>query len=199
MLNLIDRIDILSLLFSKPDGFIEERILEGNMGEMLETAFPNLKWEDFSKDEFIKNAAEKIERDYLYLFIGVSSPLASPYASSYYKKESRLMDRPARDNIKLMKKWGLELEESYKDLPDHILTTLNIVSVLLAHKENVEEEVLKRELDQDIYNTIKNMEWLDKFRESILEHEEAKVYSKFTDALIETFQEMKTSWENSQA
>ena len=125
--------------------------------------------------------------------------MASPYASSYYRKESRLMDIPARDNIKLMKKWGLEMEEDYKDLPDHILTTLNIVSVLLEHRENVEEEVLKREISQDIYNTIKNMEWLNTFKENILEHEEAKVYSKFTDALIETFQEMKLSWENSQA
>lgn len=194
-----EKIDILTLLFSKPDEFIKDRIIEGNMGEMLETAFPNFKWEDFSDAEFNKNAAEKIERDYLYLFIGVSNPLASPYASSYYRKESRLMDKPARDNIKLMKKWGLEMEEDYKDLPDHILTTLNIVSVLLEHRENVEEEVLKREISQDIYNTIKNMEWLNTFKENILEHEEAKVYSKFTDALIETFQEMKLSWENSQA
>lgn len=194
-----EKIDILTLLFSKPDGFIKDRIIEGNMGEMLETAFPNFKWEDFSDEEFNKNAAEKIEKDYLYLFIGVSSPLASPYASSYYRKKSRLMDKPARDNIRLMKKWGLEMEESYKDLPDHILTTLNIISVLLEHKDNVEEEVLKREISEDIYNTIKNMEWLEIFRERIAENEEAKVYSKFTDALIETFQEMKLSWENSQA
>ena len=109
------------------------------------------------------------------------------------------MDKPARDNIRLMKKWGLEMEESYKDLPDHILTTLNIISVLLEHKDNVEEEVLKKEISEDIYNTIKNMEWLEIFRERIAENEEAKVYSKFTDALIETFQEMKLSWENSQA
>lgn len=194
-----EKIDILTLLFSKPDGFIKDRIIEGNMGEMLETAFPNFKWEDFSDEEFNKNAAEKIEKDYLYLFIGVSSPLASPYASSYYRKKSRLMDKPARDNIRLMKKWGLEMEESYKDLPDHILTTLNIISVLLEHKDNVEEEVLKKEISEDIYNTIKNMEWLEIFRERIAENEEAKVYSKFTDALIETFQEMKLSWENSQA
>lgn len=194
-----EKIDILTLLFSKPDGFIKDRIIEGNMGEMLETAFPNFKWEDFSDGEFNKNAAEKIEKDYLYLFIGVSSPLASPYASSYYRKKSRLMDKPARDNIRLMKKWGLEMEESYKDLPDHILTTLNIISVLLEHKDNVEEEVLKKEISEDIYNTIKNMEWIEIFRERIAENEEAKVYSKFTDALIETFQEMKLSWENSQA
>ena len=40
-----EKIDILTLLFSKPDGFIKDRIIEGNMGEMLETAFPNFKWE----------------------------------------------------------------------------------------------------------------------------------------------------------
>lgn len=199
MTNIKERIDILTLLFSKPDGFIEERLIEGNMGEMLETAFPTLKWEEFHSSEFVKKAAEKIEKDYLYLFIGVSSPLASPYASSYYREESRLMDKPARDNIKLMKKWGLELEEEYKDLPDHILATLNIVSVLLEHKENVQEEILKREIDEDIYKTIKNTKWIEEFKENISENEEGKVYSKFAEALLETFQEMKTSWENSQA
>lgn len=97
-----------------------------------------------------------------------------------------------------MKKWGLEPEEEYKDLPDHILATLNIVSVLLEHKENVQEEILKREIEEDIYKTIKNTKWIEEFKKNISENEEGKVYSKFAEALLETFQEMKQSWENSQ-
>lgn len=194
-----EKIDILTLLFAKPDGFLQARLIEGNMGEMLETAFPNFKWDDYADPEFTKNAADRIAKDYLYLFIGVSKPLASPYASSYYRERARLMDKPARDNIRLMKKWGLEVEENYKDLPDHILTTLNILAVLIEHRENVQEEVLKQELSVDIYNTVKDMDWLETFRDRIAQHEEAKVYSKFTDALIETFKEIRDQWENSQA
>lgn len=189
-MNLKEKIDILTLLFSKPNDFIKERIKDKTMGEMLETAFPTISFDEFFNEEFIKETLDKIEKDYTYLFIGASSPLASPYESSYYRKESRLMDKPARDHIKLMIKWGLELEEDFNDLPDHIVSKLSIISVLLEHKENVEEVELKREIDKDIENITKDLTWIEKFVEKIEKNEEGKFYSKIGKALINTLGEI---------
>ena len=100
------------------------------------------------------------------------------------------MDKPARDQIKLMIKWGLELEEDFNDLPDHIVSKLSIISVLLEHKENVEEVELKREIDKDIENITKDLTWIEKFVEKIEKNEEGKFYSKIGKALINTLGEI---------
>lgn len=190
MIKLAEKVDVLALLFSKPNDFIIERIKDKTMREMLETAFPKFSWEDFSNEDFIENIVEKIERDYLYLFVGVSKPLASPYESSYFRKEPRLMDKPARKHIKLMEKWGLELDESFKDLPDHIVAKLSIISVLLRHKEEVDEEVLKAEIDKDIRAISQDLTWIENFKENIKENEEGHFYSKIAEALYDTLKDL---------
>lgn len=189
-MKLAEKLDILSLLFSKPDDFLKERIKDGSLGEMLETAFPEMSFEEFKDESYKKTLEEKIDKDYLYLFVGVSKPLASPYESSYYRKDSRLMDRPARDMIKLMKKWGLAFEEDYKDLPDHLAAKLGVLSILLKHKEEVEEEILKAEIDKDIKSITKDMAWLETFKERIEENEEVIFYSKIAQATIDTLKEV---------
>ncbi|MDO5028110.1 MAG: molecular chaperone TorD family protein [Bacillota bacterium] len=185
-----EKLDLLSLLFSRPDEFIKERIKDGSLGEMLETAFPQLSFSEFKDPAYRKNLEEKISKDYLYLFVGVSKPLASPYESSYYKKDSRLMDKPARDMIKLMKKWGLEFDQAYKDLPDHIGAKLAVIATLLDHKDQVQEEVLKAEIDKDIKEITKNMTWLESFKEKISANEEVVFYSKLSQAIIDSLKEI---------
>lgn len=189
-MKLQEKLDILSLLYSKPDDFIKEKIIEGSLGEMLSTAFPHLSFEEFREEAYRKKLVEKISKDYLYLFVGVSSPLASPYESSYYRKDSHLMEKPARDIIKLMKKWGLEFEEDYKDLPDHIKAKLAILSLLLDHKENVQEEILKIEINKDIKTLTKDITWLETFKEKIKAGEEITFYSKIAQATIDTLKEL---------
>lgn len=196
--EIIDRVELLSLLFSKPKDFIKENILEGDMEKVLNSSFPGYDWEDFGNEEFQKKTSERIDKDYLYLFIGVSSPLASPYHSSYYRKgkRSRLMDEPARKNIRIMKKWGLEPKEGEKELPDHIAFTLNIMGELLRHYNRVEEEVLKRELKEDISSIIEDRDWLYTFKEKILENEETGFYGKLVDPLLDTYEEIEKEFSN---
>lgn len=189
-MKLKEKLDILSLLYSRPDDFIKEKILDGSLGEMLETAFPLTSFEEFKDESYRKSLEEKISKDYLYLFVGVSSPLASPYESSYYRKDSHLMEKPARDMIKIMKKWGLDFEEDYKDLPDHIRAKLAVISLLLDHKDRVQEDVLKAEIDKDIKMLTKNMTWLEVFKEKISAGEEISFYSKIAQATIDTLKEL---------
>lgn len=189
-MKLQEKLDILSLLYSKPDDFIKEKIIDESLGEMLSTAFPHLSFEEFKDEAYRKALEEKISKDYLYLFVGVSSPLASPYESSYYRKDSHLMEQPARDMIKLMKKWGLDFEEDYKDLPDHIRAKLAVISLLVDHKDRVEEEVLKAEIDKDIALLTKNMAWLEVFKEKIQAGEEVEFFSKIAQATIDTLKEL---------
>lgn len=194
--EIIERVELLSLLFSKPKDFIKDSILDGEMKEVLVEAFPSFSWDEFDDEEYRKKVYERLDKDYLYLFIGVSNPLASPYHSSYIKPadRSRLMDKPARRNIRLMKKWGMEKVEDEKELPDHIAFTLNIVGELLRHYNRVEEDVLKREIKSDVTTIIEDRQWLEKFKEKIKENEETGFYGKLVDPLIKTFEEIEKSW-----
>lgn len=189
-MKLQEKLNILSLLYARPDDFIKEKIADGSLGEMLEMAFPKRSFEEFKDESYRKTLEEKISKDYLYLFVGVSSPLASPYESSYYRKDSHLMEKPARDMIRIMKKWGLDFEDDYKDLPDHIRAKLAVIALLLDHRDKVEEEILKAEIDKDIKMLTKNMAWLEVFKEKILAGEEVSFYSKIAQATIDTLKEL---------
>lgn len=194
----IDRVELLSLLFSKPKDFIKDSVLEGDMTKVLEESFPKFDWKDFRDKDFRKKVYDRLDKDYLYLFIGVSSPLASPYHSSYFRegKRSRLMDEPARKNIRIMKKWGLEPKEGEKELPDHIAFTLNIVGELLRHYNRVEEDVLKSELKEDILSIIEDRDWIYTFKDKILENEETGFYGKLVDPLLKTYEEIEKEFSN---
>lgn len=191
MITLLEKIDLLILLLSKPEDFLIDRIKDNSLEEMLTGAFPQISFENLKNEEQKEEIIKKIEKDHLYLFVGASKPLASPYESSYFRKESRLMDKPAKDHLKIMNKWGLTKDAEYKDLPDHILSKLNIISILLNHKEKVKEKELKLEIQKDIKELLKNETWTEEFVEKIKENEEVEFYSKIGEALNLTFEELR--------
>lgn len=185
-----EKIDILAFLLSKPDEFLKERIKDRSVVEMLKTAFPNFYFDEFD-DEFLENLYNNIDSEYLYLFVGVSKPLASPYVSSYYREKSHLMDEPAKNVIAIMKKWGIKPYDSYKDLPDHIVSILALLSILENHLGDVEEPELKAEIKKDIDSIVRELDFLDRFLENIKREEKTGFYSKIVEILIETIGEMK--------
>ena len=188
----IERLEILNVLLSKPDDFIKSNISENKLIEVLNEVFPEKNWEYFNESEFKDNILENISRDYLYLFVGVSKPLASPYMSSYYRANSRLMDMPAREILALMKKWGIEKDSEYKDLPDHFLTIINLMSVLLSSSLELEEELLIDDINDDIRELAgKTYDYLPKVIEKVVEHERANYYSVFLQLLMDEMENLK--------
>lgn len=174
----VEKLEVLGLLLSKPDDFLITSIRENKLAEVLATVFPSEDWSRFSQGKYTQELLEYIARDYLYLFVGVSKPLASPYMSSYYRANSRLMDVPARNMLALMKKWGIEVDDEYRDLPDHFATVISLMSTLIKISFELEEEVLKAELTGDIEKLADDAcEFLPKVIEKASEFEKVKYYS----------------------
>lgn len=186
-----EKIDILSILFQRPDEFVIDNINNGNLREMLGMAFPLFDLHELESSEYREELVNTIKKDYLYLFIGVSKPLASPYQSSYYRKHSRLMDKPAGRIIQIMKKWQIEVDESYRDLPDHIVNILNLLSILLNYREENTDPIIERELKEDIKTIVEDEEWLIRFRDNIKESEDVRFYSILADMLIEVMGQVR--------
>ncbi len=177
-LKQVEKLEVLGLLLSKPDDFLITSIRENKLAEVLATVFPSEDWSRFSQGEYTQELLKYISRDYLYLFVGVSKPLASPYMSSYYRANSRLMDVPARNMLALMKKWGIEVDDEYRDLPDHFATVISLMSTLIKISFELKEEVLKAELTSDIEKLANDAcEFLPKVIEKVSEFEKVEYYS----------------------
>lgn len=177
------KLKALALIFDKPANFVLQAIEDGSLLTGLKEVFPQESWDTLVNPCF---SLEELERDYLYLFIGVSKPLASPYASSYYKEKSRLMDKPAKEILALLKKWSIHVESDYKDLPDHIVFILQLLVVLKEMKDNLDDDKLPV-LEGDMGN-LKNLllAFTDDFFERIKNNENTCFYSLFENPMKES-------------
>jgi putative dimethyl sulfoxide reductase chaperone len=83
--------------------------------------------------------------DYTSLFLGPSEPLALPYGSIWLTGEKTLNQESTLAAKALYERAGFEIDESFKDLPDHIAVELEFLYVLLfrevefRHKRNEED------------------------------------------------------------
>lgn len=184
-----DRLGLLSLLLGEPDDFIRTSLQSGSIVEMLEMAFPQKSWESIKSEQQREKMISCINKDYLYLFVGVSSPLASPYASSYFRKEHhRLMDVPAKKILRLMKKWQIRVDDSHHDLPDHIVAINNLVLLLLQMSDESEDKTMQEELLSDVHSIIRDtLVWLPRFIDKIETYEECGFYSMLLSSLKEQY------------
>lgn len=73
---------------------------------------------------------------YTRLFLGPPTVLAPPYASYYLDKNSSVMGPSTIRLIQLYRAAGLNLDEDFKEMPDHIAVILEFLYYLLF-KENL--------------------------------------------------------------
>jgi len=73
--------------------------------------------------------------DYTRLFLGPTNALAQPYASVWLTGEKTLMQDSTAAVVELYRQGGFELDESFRELPDHIAAELEFV-YLLAYRQN---------------------------------------------------------------
>jgi putative dimethyl sulfoxide reductase chaperone len=72
--------------------------------------------------------------DYARLFLGPTEILASPYGSSWLTGEKTLMQESTVAILDLYRAGGFEMEEKFRELPDHIAAELEFL-YLLIHRE----------------------------------------------------------------
>lgn len=179
LMNKGNKLKILSLLMDKPKGFILEQVekkqIEGVLKDLcIKIDLTNLE----------ENNSEGIVHDYTYLFVGASAPLASPYASSYYRKDSRLMDKPARDIIRLMKKWGVEMSDDTGELPDHLKVILSFLGELYILRSKTTKSLLVDEIEKDIKSLEEIIDgFIYKMKEKVKENQTVIFYSIILDVI----------------
>lgn len=87
-------------------------------------------------EEFAAAGADQLLLDYTRLFQGPTLIIAKPYGSSWLEGPNRLMGESTLKVLALYQEGGFEMDEEFRELPDHIAAELEFL-YLLIHRENM--------------------------------------------------------------
>lgn len=86
-------------------------------------------------EEFERSSLEELLLDYSRLFLGPFEILAKPYGSVWLEGEKVVMGETTMAVLDLYREGGFELDENFREVPDHIAAELEFL-YLLIFKEN---------------------------------------------------------------
>ena len=86
-------------------------------------------------EAFRATAAQALLLDYTRLFLGPMDILAKPYGSVWLDQEKTLMNDSTMALLDLHKEAGFEMDEEFRELPDHVAAELEFL-YLLIFREN---------------------------------------------------------------
>jgi TorA maturation chaperone TorD len=86
-------------------------------------------------EEFSSVRPENLLLDYTRLFLGPLHMIAKPYGSVWIDREMTLMQDSTMAVLELYEEGGFEMDESFRELPDHIAAELEFL-YLLIFQEN---------------------------------------------------------------
>ncbi len=126
----------LAACFYEPDAAFEE---EGMFSALLDAA----KQLDASLGPYAQRLGEQFRAtkidtlllDYTRLFLGPMDILAKPYGSVWLDEEKTLMGESTMAVLELYREADFEMDEEFKELPDHIAAELEFL-YLLIFREN---------------------------------------------------------------
>jgi len=85
-------------------------------------------------DAFAAEDAQELLVDYTRLFLGPVDALAQPYGSVWIEQRQSLMQDSTLAVISLYEAGGVEVDEDFRDLPDHIVAELEFLYLLLFRR-----------------------------------------------------------------
>ena len=121
----------LAACYYLPDGdlIIKLKGLERQLGELGSGA---LSYAARMRSELQgAKELEKLKIDFARLFAGPYSLLAPPYGSVYLEGERQIMGDSTLDVQNRYRKEGVELSDSFRDVPDHIAVELEFMYFLI--------------------------------------------------------------------
>ena len=86
-------------------------------------------------EAFAVTDPETLLVDYTRLFLGPVNALAKPYGSVWMSGEATLMQDSTMDVLGLYREGGFDLDEGFRELPDHVAAELEFLYLLL-YREN---------------------------------------------------------------
>jgi TorA maturation chaperone TorD len=82
-------------------------------------------------EAFTADDTQTLLVDYTRLFLGPVQPLAKPYGSVWLTGETTLMQEATMAVLELYRQGGFDIDEEFRELPDHIAVELEFLYLLL--------------------------------------------------------------------
>lgn len=120
--------------------FAEERLFE-SMRDAAAHISPDLAAEAAGLGEaFAAAALEDLLVDYTRLFLGPTEILAQPYGSVWLTDEKTLMQDATVAVLDLYRQGGFEMDEGFRELPDHVAAELEFLYLMLFRENEAEQK-----------------------------------------------------------
>jgi putative dimethyl sulfoxide reductase chaperone len=126
---------------------------------------------------FLSEPVDKLLLDYTRLFLGPNGALAQPYGSVWLSGEKTLMHDSTLALEALYADAGFELDDDFRELPDHIAAELEFLYLL-----DFRIDAARRSADVEALATFTRL------RERLLAEHLARWVPLFTDAVMTTAQ-----------
>jgi TorA maturation chaperone TorD len=122
----------LSGCYYEPGPEFTEENLFGSMLAAATLVDPELAAQARKLGEaFAADDTQTLLVDYTRLFLGPVQPLAKPYGSVWLTGEATLMQEATLAVLELYREGGFEIDEEFRELPDHVAVELEFLYLLL--------------------------------------------------------------------
>ena len=142
----------LAACYYQPDpAFAEERMFDSMLDAAMRIDPAIAAQARRLGEEFSAEGPESLLLDYTRLFLGPSHAIAAPYGSVWLEDQKTLMGDSTMAAVALYEEGGFEIEEEFRELPDHIAAELEFLYLLIYRENegqrNGEPETLKAATD----------------------------------------------------
>lgn len=115
--------------------FAEEKVFDSMLGAATRIHPDLAAYARRLGEEFDTEGAENLLLDYTRLFLGPTQIIAKPYGSVWLERQDKLMGESTVKVLELYQECGFEMDEEFRELPDHIAAELEFL-YLLIYREN---------------------------------------------------------------
>jgi TorA maturation chaperone TorD len=115
--------------------FAEEKVFESMLGAATRIHPDLVPHARRLGVEFSADGPQSLLLDYTQLFLGPNHIIAKPYGSAWMSGEKTLMQDSTMAVEQLYQEGGFEIDEDFRELPDHIAAELEFL-YLLIYREN---------------------------------------------------------------
>jgi TorA maturation chaperone TorD len=99
-------------------------------------------------EHFEREGLDTLLVDYTRLFLGPTNPSAKPYGSFWLTAEKTLMQTSTLAVHELYREAGFELDESFRELPDHIAAELEFLYLLIYREAEARHAANTEQVDR---------------------------------------------------
>ena len=144
---------------------------------------PEYKYMNAINDELQKMIFEDLKIEFTKLFLGPFEVLVPPYGSCYIEGTKKIMQESTIKVKDYYINYGVNVEEGFNDLPDHIVPELEFMYYLLYNEaeHDPEDEITAEQYQEASRDFFKNyfIKFTLSLSEAISEKTELKIFRDF--------------------